>query len=294
LLVRLTTPTNLITVIVGSQTVKVDTRDPRLREDDFRHHVTELVAAHINMRIRNDAMCVLRAAEKIGQIEHCPRQSSAPEPRLLKIEWLIVVFPDGHSVKVDHRHPVIFDLLSFTEIVEGPTITIHLAANEKTAAWYGRVAVLPYQPPVETEPQTNDTPADNGKDSEPAPANSAAAIDIEAILNPSAEPPSPTLGLSAEKVENLIKRVDDLGLSVRADNCLQNAGCEYLFQAVERIHLGVDGKRPTGSLAWPANFGRATYNEFSRIVRELGLQTGMCFSIEQRAALLLLARERTA
>ena len=34
--------------------------------------------------------------------------------------------------------------------------------------------------------------------------------------------------------ENLFKRVDELELSVRSQNCLQNAGIEYIYQLVER------------------------------------------------------------
>ena len=66
--------------------------------------------------------------------------------------------------------------------------------------------------------------------------------------------------------ENLFKRVDELELSVRAANCLQNAGIEYIYQLVERTEA---------EMLKTKNFGRKSLNEIKEIMAELGLSLGM-------------------
>lgn len=127
----------------------------------------------------------------------------------------------------------------------------------------------PYQPPAATE----EPPAE-----EPPPAPPAA--DEPA---PTVEPESPVPGLSAEMVESLLRRFDILEVSVRLKNCLDNAGCEYFFQVVEK----------TGNdLLRVKNFGKKSLHELKEILEELGLQLDMNFSEEQLAALTALAKER--
>jgi DNA-directed RNA polymerase subunit alpha len=65
--------------------------------------------------------------------------------------------------------------------------------------------------------------------------------------------------------EHLFKRVDDLELSVRSANCLQNAGIEYIWQLVERTE---------GEMLKTKNFGRKSLNEIKEIMGELGLSLG--------------------
>jgi DNA-directed RNA polymerase subunit alpha len=66
--------------------------------------------------------------------------------------------------------------------------------------------------------------------------------------------------------ENLFKRVDELELSVRSANCLQNAGIEYIWQLVERS---------VAEMLKTKNFGRKSLNEIQEILAELGLSLGM-------------------
>jgi DNA-directed RNA polymerase subunit alpha len=66
--------------------------------------------------------------------------------------------------------------------------------------------------------------------------------------------------------ENLFKRVDELELSVRSQNCLQNAGIEYIYQLVERTEA---------EMLKTKNFGRKSLNEIKEILQDLGLSLGM-------------------
>ncbi len=66
--------------------------------------------------------------------------------------------------------------------------------------------------------------------------------------------------------ENLFKRVDELELSVRAANCLQNAGIEYIYQLVEKTEA---------EMLKTKNFGRKSLNEIKEIMAEHGLSLGM-------------------
>ncbi len=65
--------------------------------------------------------------------------------------------------------------------------------------------------------------------------------------------------------ENLFKRVDELELSVRSQNCLQNAGIEFIWQLVEKTET---------EMLKTKNFGRKSLNEIKEILQELGLQLG--------------------
>lgn len=66
--------------------------------------------------------------------------------------------------------------------------------------------------------------------------------------------------------ESLFKRVDELDLSVRSANCLQNAGIEYVWQLVEKTEA---------EMLKTKNFGRKSLNEIKEILSELGLSLGM-------------------
>jgi DNA-directed RNA polymerase subunit alpha len=66
--------------------------------------------------------------------------------------------------------------------------------------------------------------------------------------------------------ENLFKRVDELELSVRSQNCLQNAGIEYIYQLVERSEA---------EMLKTKNFGRKSLNEIKEILADLDLSLGM-------------------
>lgn len=66
--------------------------------------------------------------------------------------------------------------------------------------------------------------------------------------------------------EALFKRVDELDLSVRSANCLQNAGIEHIWQLVEKTEA---------EMLKTKNFGRKSLNEIKEILSELGLSLGM-------------------
>jgi DNA-directed RNA polymerase subunit alpha len=64
----------------------------------------------------------------------------------------------------------------------------------------------------------------------------------------------------------LFKRVDELELSVRSQNCLQNAGIEYIYQLVEKTEA---------EMLKTKNFGRKSLNEIKEILADLSLSLGM-------------------
>jgi DNA-directed RNA polymerase subunit alpha len=85
-----------------------------------------------------------------------------------------------------------------------------------------------------------------------------------------AEEREPDMGVDAttdeEWNDSLFKRVDELELSVRSANCLQNAGIEYIWQLVEKSEA---------EMLKTKNFGRKSLNEIKEILQELGLSLGM-------------------
>jgi DNA-directed RNA polymerase subunit alpha len=66
--------------------------------------------------------------------------------------------------------------------------------------------------------------------------------------------------------EALFRRVDELDLSVRSANCLQNAGIEYVWHLVEKTEA---------EMLKTKNFGRKSLNEIKEILSEFGLSLGM-------------------
>ena len=66
--------------------------------------------------------------------------------------------------------------------------------------------------------------------------------------------------------DTLFRRVDELDLSVRSANCLQNAGIEYVWQLVEKTEA---------EMLKTKNFGRKSLNEIKEILGELSLSLGM-------------------
>jgi len=65
--------------------------------------------------------------------------------------------------------------------------------------------------------------------------------------------------------EALYKRVDELELSVRSQNCLQNAGIEYIYQLVEKTEP---------EMLKTKNFGRKSLNEIKDLLKEYDLSLG--------------------
>jgi DNA-directed RNA polymerase subunit alpha len=66
--------------------------------------------------------------------------------------------------------------------------------------------------------------------------------------------------------ENLYRPVEDLELSVRSANCLQNADIRYLGELVQKTEQ---------EMLKTKNFGRKSLNEIKEILHEMGLSLGM-------------------
>ncbi len=68
--------------------------------------------------------------------------------------------------------------------------------------------------------------------------------------------------------DNLFRSVDDLELSVRSANCLQNADIRYVGELVQRSEQ---------EMLKTKNFGRKSLNEIKEILHDMGLGLGMRF-----------------
>jgi DNA-directed RNA polymerase subunit alpha len=66
--------------------------------------------------------------------------------------------------------------------------------------------------------------------------------------------------------DNLFRSVDDLELSVRSANCLQNADIRYVGELVQRTEQ---------EMLKTKNFGRKSLNEIKEILHEMGLGLGL-------------------
>ena len=75
-----------------------------------------------------------------------------------------------------------------------------------------------------------------------------------------------TVQIDARLNENLYKSVDELELSVRAANCLENAGIRYIGELVIKSE---------SEMLKTKNFGRKTLNEIKDLLSEMGLHLGM-------------------
>jgi DNA-directed RNA polymerase subunit alpha len=66
--------------------------------------------------------------------------------------------------------------------------------------------------------------------------------------------------------ENLLKPVDELELSVRSFNCLQNAGIRYIGDLVQKTEA---------EMLKTKNFGRKSLKEIKELLQDMGLELGM-------------------
>jgi len=66
--------------------------------------------------------------------------------------------------------------------------------------------------------------------------------------------------------ENLFKSVEELELSVRSANCLQNANIRYIYELVQKSEA---------EMLRTKNFGRKSLNEIKDILHSMGLGLGM-------------------
>jgi DNA-directed RNA polymerase subunit alpha len=65
---------------------------------------------------------------------------------------------------------------------------------------------------------------------------------------------------------NLFRSVDELELSVRSANCLQNANIRYIGELVQRTEA---------EMLKTKNFGRKSLNEIKEVLQSMGLSLGM-------------------
>lgn len=81
------------------------------------------------------------------------------------------------------------------------------------------------------------------------------------------EPEIPEPEVKEEKInENLLRSVDELELSVRSANCLQNANIRFIGDLVQRTE---------SEMLKTKNFGRKSLKEIKEILSEMGLSLGM-------------------
>ena len=83
----------------------------------------------------------------------------------------------------------------------------------------------------------------------------------------SLEPEAPEPIIEQEKInDNLYRTVDELELSVRSANCLQNAGIKYIGELVQKTEA---------EMLKTKNFGRKSLREIKEILAQMGLALGM-------------------
>lgn len=88
-------------------------------------------------------------------------------------------------------------------------------------------------------------------------------INFDESLEPEVEIPV----IEQEKInDNLYRTVDELELSVRSANCLQNAGIKYIGELVQKTEA---------EMLKTKNFGRKSLNEIKEILGDMGLGFGM-------------------
>jgi DNA-directed RNA polymerase subunit alpha len=66
--------------------------------------------------------------------------------------------------------------------------------------------------------------------------------------------------------ENLFRRIEEIDLSVRSANCLENADIKYIGELVQRSEP---------EMLRTKNFGRKSLNEIKDMLSEMGLSLGM-------------------
>lgn len=96
---------------------------------------------------------------------------------------------------------------------------------------------------------------------------------LQIFINFDEEQAQPAIEETAEYVEsnprvneNLLRKVDELELSVRSTNCLENADIKYIGELVQRSE---------NEMLRTKNFGRKSLNEIKEILTEMGFSLGM-------------------
>jgi DNA-directed RNA polymerase subunit alpha len=101
----------------------------------------------------------------------------------------------------------------------------------------------------------------------------------EEVMAPVAEEPEPLNPA-------LFKSVDELELSVRSANCLQNANIRFIGELVQRTE---------SEMLKTKNFGRKSLNEIKETLASMGLSLGMTIdNLPQRKELERMREQREA
>ena len=110
---------------------------------------------------------------------------------------------------------------------------------------------------------------------------------LSIFINFEEEPePEAETGLKEEESSlnpNLLRHVDELELSVRSANCLENANIKYIGDLVQKTEQ---------EMLRTKNFGRKSLNEIKEILREMGLELGL--KLDQWPPKELLEKEKKA
>ena len=92
-------------------------------------------------------------------------------------------------------------------------------------------------------------------------------VSIFINFNEEIEPDLPEPEIKEERVnENLLRSVEELELSVRSANCLQNANIKFIGDLVQKTE---------SEMLKTKNFGRKSLKEIKEILHEMGLGLGM-------------------
>ncbi|MBI4126418.1 MAG: DNA-directed RNA polymerase subunit alpha [Deltaproteobacteria bacterium] len=91
-------------------------------------------------------------------------------------------------------------------------------------------------------------------------------INFDEAQEPAELTPMGLGGDSSAINQNLYRRVDELELSVRSSNCLQNANIRYIGELCQRSEA---------EMLKTKNFGRKSLNEIKEILTDMGLALGM-------------------
>ena len=91
-----------------------------------------------------------------------------------------------------------------------------------------------------------------------APSASSALAPIGGITEPEAN--------SNQLNRFLLKKVDELELSVRSANCLKNDNIVYIGDLIQKTE---------GEMLRTPNFGRKSLNEIKEVLAQMGLHLGM-------------------
>ncbi len=83
---------------------------------------------------------------------------------------------------------------------------------------------------------------------------------------------------------NLLRKVDELELSVRSANCLKNDNIVYIGDLVQKSE---------GEMLRTPNFGRKSLNEIKEVLEQMGLGLGMQTGRGRHRALVQFGQRRT-